>query len=236
MTVRQLTLNDYRDLVSRLPRPTAEQMDALAWFFSQAHSWYKRLPLLLPAGKVCFFLNPSAGTEREGARMVERTEQGFHYSWIPTRLYRERFGHLSFCLEGGDDWRQGPSDDALAIFDAGTTLVYRLPKEAILAGTTRFSAIVHPVALQYWDLMARQTPPAEWPEECGGTKALHAIIERCRALVQDPSLAKEPAGEEMYRIRDTVLYELLEPERRRQHRAMVEAMTRAVEILASRPG
>ena len=95
-----LTVDEYRSLVQVLPVPTTSQRDAFAAFVSQAHSWYKHIPPAPPCCPFYFFLDPSAGMQREvtsggSVRSIVREERGFHYSWIPTKEYRARFGHLA---------------------------------------------------------------------------------------------------------------------------------------------
>jgi len=46
--VNTLTLEEYRALVSDLPRPTSQQIYNFVEFVASAHSWYKRLPYFLP--------------------------------------------------------------------------------------------------------------------------------------------------------------------------------------------
>lgn len=94
-----LTLSEYRSLVVTLPPPTDQQKDNFSKFVSQAHSWYKHLPLCLPGVKFHFFIDSSAGCERAVTftgkiKLTPRAKQGFHYSWIPTNEYRRNFGYL----------------------------------------------------------------------------------------------------------------------------------------------
>lgn len=89
-----------------------------------------------------------------------------------------------------------------------------------------------------WLGMVRVKTRLNWPEESGGVEAVNKILDRCRVLEEDPSRIE-------YVNRDTIdwiqnpglafvdypLYQLLAPERQRQHTGMVAAMTRVVELV-----
>lgn len=101
-------LTHSRALVASLPRPSGQQIDNFVEFVSEAHSWYKHLPLLPPGVPFRFFIDPTSGFDRVvGAggrvRQVERTEQSqkFHYTWMTTADYRTRFGHLAYDAQAG---------------------------------------------------------------------------------------------------------------------------------------
>src|SRR5262245_37733059 len=100
------TLHRYRVLVASLPMPTLVQMQQFAGHVAGAHSWYKHLPLLPPGAPLQFFLDPAAGMQLiagSGGRVdaTPRTNRGFHYSWLPTAEYRDRFGYLAFSRSSG---------------------------------------------------------------------------------------------------------------------------------------
>lgn len=78
----------YISLIGMLARPTDEQFENFAQFVSNAHSWYKKLPLLTGWSFVVF-LNPVAGAGHE-------TSERLHYSWKTTKEYREKFGFLDY--------------------------------------------------------------------------------------------------------------------------------------------
>src|SRR5689334_22083945 len=99
MATSVCSLPEYRRIVSALPRPSAEQVKDFVGFVSGAHSWYKHLPLLPPRTPFFFFLDPLSGYDlvhrRDGSVVhEERTENSrpFHYTWMLTSTYRERFG------------------------------------------------------------------------------------------------------------------------------------------------
>ena len=64
----KLTLREYRELISDLPRPTEEQMLNFAQFVSGAHSWYKQLPIVPNSGRERGAL--LSALRREGAAAV----------------------------------------------------------------------------------------------------------------------------------------------------------------------
>lgn len=94
----------YRQLVSDLQRPTEQQTAAFVKFVAGAHSWYKHLPQLAPGSPFIFFLNPDAGKQCIGTQtgetaFVDRVEgdgSEFHYTWMPTATYREKFGDWDY--------------------------------------------------------------------------------------------------------------------------------------------
>src|SRR5690349_8829634 len=100
------TMAAYAELVRPLPPPTQQQMQAFADFVSNAHSWYKHLLPLPPGVPMQFFLDPAAGLQLSvlpdgSVTAGPRAKPGFHYSWLPTADYRERFGHLAFSRDMG---------------------------------------------------------------------------------------------------------------------------------------
>jgi hypothetical protein len=247
-----LSLPEYSELVADLPAPTQEQMQAFAEFVSEAHSWYKHLPLLPPGRPFQFFLDPSAGLQRVGTldgriRAVVREERGFHYSWLPTREYRDRFGYLAFSQSSGtsvalvapDGNQLIGSDDASAVHDPGTGRLLHLPGEALEAGQAWLSGIVHTSGSDHriWQRVLAGRGEIDWPEESGGRAAFSGIVERCRELGEDPSrIARRKPGPFEPGLRnlsavDFPLYQLLARERSRQQRHMVRAMERVARLV-----
>ena len=92
-------LERYRRVVTNLARPSDEHVENFVQFVSEAHSWYKHLPLLPPGIRFTFFMDPFVGFDRLYSgpgrpTFVERTEESprFHYTWMTTAEYRSRFG------------------------------------------------------------------------------------------------------------------------------------------------
>lgn len=252
MTSR-LSLDRYRHLCRQLPTPTAEHMSNFAEFVSEAHSWYKHLPLRPPGVAVRLFLDPSAGMQRTmdesgEVGVEERLKTGFHYSWIPTKEYRDRFGYLAFSLQGAPTAADASnsanikvsSDDEPVIYDPGSHRLVDLPSEIVLAGTAHINAFVHRGASQQL-LRFYQWPEAVvWPEESGGEETAEKIRARVAILGADITrIERLPAddprvkGDIALQFMDYPLYELTVPERERQLRGMVEAMLRIQMILAA---
>ena len=106
--VPALSLQDYQCLIreAEIPAPTDEQIANFVEFVCGAKSWYKHLPLVLPGESMYFFIDACAGLDRillaDGrVTFLQRSESlRFHYTWMPTSEYRERFGGLSFACAG----------------------------------------------------------------------------------------------------------------------------------------
>lgn len=229
-----LSLDDYRALVSKLPSPTEEQMRAFATFVCGAHSWYKHLPMYPPGRPFQFFLDPGSGMDlnfNDGrVEATPRLVKGFHYSWIPTSQYRERFGHLAFSRPGGttvyrqtsDGTATAVSDDVPSVYDAETQSLRRIPQEVLGAGRAWVSGLVHSASANPSLLLmfANKNARAAWPEESGGQPALMSLLARCESI----KAAQKEGG--WRSDDDEELTRLLEPERKRQHDGMVDAMLR----------
>lgn len=254
-----LSLDQYRALVAALPDPTREQMVAFAKYLASAHSWYKALPSRLTAAPLHVFLDPAAGMElvrRPDGSMESRirAERGFHYSWLPTREHRERFGHWAFSRSGGTavalvspdgTSRVGADDDAPMVFDPSTWTRSAIPRDVTQAGAAVISAIIHPHAagcVKVWHEIAMDDG-FELPEESGGREATRAARARCRQLLEHPDTIEigdrdDPRreGDLMSIQSDLPLHVLLRDERRRQHGELVRAMERVLALVRSSGG
>jgi hypothetical protein len=248
-----LSLAAYRSMCETLPLPTEEQMDAFALFVSDAHSWYKHLSLFPPGVAFRFFLDPSAGMQRiitaDGhVNVEERTERGFHYSWIPTAEYRKKYGYMAFSQSNGTRAADASNSKRVKVSSDGVPEVYdprrqalvRLPGEVVVAGTALITGLVHvggSQSLRYW---FHWLDRVEWPEESGGQETLTKIYERCELLARDPGqTSRLSAGDPRLReevnllFADYPLYELVLPERKRQLASMVAAMRRICTLVWS---
>ena len=220
-------------------------MVAFAKFVCGAHSWYKHLPYYPPGKPLLFFVDPAAGMDltfhTDRVEATPRLERGFHYSWIPTHEYREKFGHLAFSRTSGttvyrvaaDCTVLAPGDDVPAIYDPVARSLRRLPAEVVAAGVAMVSGIVHPAStdpqlvLQFANERAR----AAWPEESGGLTTLLELLDYCRGRREQ----LRRSGSLNWEVSDEQLMRLLAPERMRQHEGMVAAMTRVVELARAEP-
>jgi hypothetical protein len=257
-----LSLEQYLALLDGVPTPTREQRENFVEYVSHAHSWYKHLPLYLPGCPFYFFLDKYAGCDRvrggDGrAVMVERTEQGFHYSDIPTQSYRARLGCLAYSCDAGTTVvfaGRGPATvprDKTAAVPRDDAVMCRLPPEILEAGVVELTGVIHACSLgmtRLWDMGPRTTPDqVAWPEESGGKRTVEKIFERCRQF-RDPNFErmtiKNLSIEDLFKTHpdlaqhtvfvDPVLCELVEPERRRQRTEMLKAIDRVCEVVESR--
>src|SRR5205085_959036 len=197
-----LSLSEYRTLARSLPRPTQLQVREFAKYVAGAHSWYKHLRLLPASVPLQFFLDPAAGMQRTRAAdgsvtVAFRHERGFHYSWLPTREYQERFGYLAFSKSGGtsvavlnaDGGRLVPSDDAPCVYDPAARALYLVPEETLTAGRAYVSGIIHEAgASKYlWqNVLARVDRFDEVLERIDGLELGKRILDRCSVLKSDP--------------------------------------------------
>ena len=249
----RLTLPEYRILVKSLPRPTLSQMQQFAVFVSNAHSWYKYLPYLSPGLPFYFFLDPAAGMQlavspQDSVDAIHRSEGGFHYSWLPTDENRNRFGYLAYSRITGTDFSSRSddgtwlisSDVGSRIHDRASHRLFQLPTQVRRVDRAFVSAVAHTGGTDYrsWMGMVRMNTPLDWPEESGGVETVRKILDRCRVLEKDPSRkeylkpeAVDPNEDIYARTVDYPLYQLLDPERKRQHAGMVSAMKRVIELV-----
>jgi hypothetical protein len=78
--------SQYINLVRELPPPTDEQIALFATYVSEAHSWYKHLPVSARV-PFYFYLDPNAG--RSYYKII-------HYTAQPIEEYRRRFGFWTY--------------------------------------------------------------------------------------------------------------------------------------------
>jgi hypothetical protein len=226
------TLSDYRALIGSLPRPSEQQIDHYVKFVAEAHSWYKHLPLLPPGVRFYFFVDPWAGQLRieSRGRLTHRERKDddefkFHYTWMTTRVYQERFGHLEYTATGGGmttmyfghrGTSEGP--DAPVVAMEGRAL--RMPSEIAQAGSVLLTAVIHPGTAErwVWRLFLPMWNERQWPRETGGECVLNEI-RTIRAQVDRP-----------YERIDADLERLLKPERERLHAEMGMAIRRMLDI------
>ena len=245
-----LSLPQYVELLAGVPLPTEQQKQNFIEYVSHAHSWYKHLPLYPPGAPIYFFIDKYAACDRfvsrDGTAIVkERPAQGFHYSDYSTAEYRDLFGHLTYCCCYGRkviSLSRGPiviPRDDLAAVPGEDARMYRLPPEIINASVTHVTAAIHTYSalFSYWhEIGLKDYQQVEWPEESGGKTGLDKIISRSQKLFEQPSeivtlnidlpAARKPA------VVDSVLYELLNPERTRQYAEMMKAINRVCDLIA----
>jgi hypothetical protein len=251
-----LTLEEYRSLVSDLPRPTSQQICNFVEFVASAHSWYKRLPHFLPGIEFHFYLDAAAGCDRSISwlgklKVTPRAKHGFHHSWIPTSEYLERFGYLAYsCQAGGGftDVKLGGrivSSDAIPTVRGLNGRPYALPTEVVDAGTVRLTAVfdTRTASPGLWDIPtgnADQAKKRTWPAESGGQATLEKILTRGRERRESkPADRHSPTvlySENVDHWVDAEFYALMLPEQKRQRREAVEAMKRVCSVVYDTPG
>jgi hypothetical protein len=244
-----VSLRAYVEWLDGEPLPTPEQCERFADYVSHVWSWYKGSPYP-PGYPVSFFLNRYAGWAREHGtpRVWERRVRGANRSEIPTDVYRAAFGCLDYSRQADraplvTARHVAPSRGWRGRSPGVGELAYGVPSEILVAGTTRVTAVVHVLSAAnfwVWDEGRRPTP-LQWPESSGGLETLKRILERHREsqqpaftrhwLTSDLSRPPYPSAADHIGFVDPVLHELLLPERNRQQREMIQAMTRVCDIV-----
>lgn len=159
----EMDLDAYRHWIRWGPKPTPAQIEAFADYVAGARSWYKHLPLTRPGVPIQFYIDLHAGMDRlvlatGEVRLRERTHEtgAFHYSWMPTAEYRERFGCLAFsCVKGSPLFTDEYLDGEPILVDYNCLFpelrisrdkALAPPKAVLDAGRCDMTALVHPRA------------------------------------------------------------------------------------------
>lgn len=154
-----ISLKNYRDIFTAYSRPSDMQIDGFVKYVSASHSWYKHLPLKDPGATFTFFLDPHAGMDRlvydDGHILFrDRNSQSetFHYNQLPTKAYRNKYGHLNFSCERGTsiigcvDTELGvamlDNNHILPILVIGQTIMLP-PIEILKAGSINLTRTIH---------------------------------------------------------------------------------------------
>ncbi|MCA8962163.1 MAG: hypothetical protein KDC38_16670 [Planctomycetes bacterium] len=193
-------------------------------FAANAHSWYKHLPPVETA-PFCFYLDPSAGMElwRNAEGEVEARPRDpanrFHYTWMPTDVYRRRFSALEFDTDRGSRFIIGRQEGAIFVGPTGRPL----PAEIMDAGEVGWNAVVHRrAATTWWWRWQLGDSFGPWPDESGGDRVIEEIAELIRAT---------PKTRECDEALDPEIRRLVLPEQRRQKRLAEEAIARVVALV-----
>lgn len=251
VVARRLSLGEYVSLLQNCERPTAEQIQAFVGFVCSAHSWYKHLPLHPPGLPFHFFAHPWAGmdivllADRRIAVQERIGEHRFHYSWMPTTQYRERFGCISYHTSGGSSFFLGegiivnPRSPGPMLFTSDGAVA--LPDEVLEAGRVLCTGVIHPYAdlPVYWTWhKAGPWREAEWPEEYGGEQLKQRIIHRIEHPEDNqlavPASEMKRAGTHLRPYRwfgHGKLCDILTSERKRQTDAMRDAILRVCDLV-----
>lgn len=167
-TLPRLALDQYCDLLARLPMPIDDQIEAFVDYVCYAENWCKVLPDQAPGEKFYFFLDPQAGRDRvlgfEGRTYFSsRTElsspvAGLERPWYATDEYRNRFGYLAYACAAGDEvftWVDYnptglPGDEEIFLLDnnrrealiwADEHQACQLPLDVIATASLRFNRV-----------------------------------------------------------------------------------------------
>jgi hypothetical protein len=147
----QLTLSalsgdwvDYARELRQAPRVTGVQIAKFVRWAASAHSWYKHLPLQ-DAAVFSFVLDLTVGMRRTPEGFVDQHEGDArtHYSWLPTRAYREAFGLLTYrdALPAFQpNAASGPRSVSIQTADARRVWV---PSHLVEVGSCRITAACH---------------------------------------------------------------------------------------------
>lgn len=166
----------YRELIARLPIPTAEQTENFVEYMVGARSWYKHLPRDPPGAPFVVFLDPNAGRavihtadgRPEYRDRVDERER-FHYTWMPTDEYLAKFGHWHYATEQGTQFVVGlPGIDqaqahgrCLAQVTTEDGASIDVSPKVLAAGTVHLTAYLHEGFAAYLDDRgARLTDPS----------------------------------------------------------------------------
>ena len=177
----EMDLDAYRGWIADVEPPTDAQIAAFADYVAGARSWYKHLPLTPPGKLFQFYIDPHAGVDRLVNRSGEvhlrmRTEQTtpFHYSWMTTAEYRERFGRLAFsCAAGSALFMDDQMGDPDLRIDNNCTLSAALQPDDAAYEPVLVDSTCHQPALQTSCLIANG-PPKEVLE--AGVCSLTALV------------------------------------------------------------
>ena len=152
MTVCALS-RDWVEYVRALraePKLTGVQIAKFVRWAASAHSWYKHLPLQ-DAAIFSFVLDLTVGMKRTPSGFIEQYEGDArtHYSWLPTRAYREAFGLLTYrdmlpAFQPG--CAVGPRSVSVQGVDARRVWV---PSHMVEVGSCRITAACHGRAEAY---------------------------------------------------------------------------------------
>lgn len=186
---------DYSKVMKQLPRPTEEQTNQFAEFVSDAHSWYKHLPVY-PGSPFYFYLDPNAGRSMVhlptgGVTFVDITEESrpLHDTWQPTQTYRNRFGFWDYYASYGTFFlfceKEGVVDtrgsvgvdkaDKKSRRRTGPVILapevgwLEVPDTLLDAGEVLLTSLVHPHRnfLAYWaPLPGGETEIVSFPDLC----------------------------------------------------------------------
>jgi len=218
------SLTDYRRAIANLPRASSEQIDNFVHYYSDAHSWYKHMPLLPPGVNFRFYVDPFSGCETVlqtvgGRIQEERTETE------KSRNHQRKYGYLDASPRG---------------VVLGTPDGYcRIPRVLIEVGTVELTGVLHSLTSHIWTwkiflprLIANGVDEAarRWPAESGGEDTFREIVEVCSRYTEE-ELLDQNASHGQWGQPNSDLEALLRPERQRMQGEMTQAINRMLDMV-----
>ena len=140
-----------------IPIPSDWQTTRFAEFFIQAHSWYKKLPILPPGEQVVFYLSPAAGMywEPSQGQYLEVTESNrMTPGAYTTEQWREYFGHWAYSM------RVDRRETVMIQADQYGTRT-ALPQPLVAECSCDVTAFIHPRASEVTRLITRRARVAK---------------------------------------------------------------------------
>merc|ERR1719456_1585883 len=141
-------MSEWRRYAAQLALPSLEQMLNMVHRSAGAHSYYKHLNLGRSA-RFSFHISKVAGMRRNNGHgstkwidYVRGDGTEFHYTWTPTKQYRERFGQLVADDDRPNDPRRPAPERSVRLFDEADEIT-PLPRYILESATSLCSALVH---------------------------------------------------------------------------------------------
>lgn len=237
----QMDSDAYRALTGAVAAPTDSQIEAFADYVASVHSWYKHLPLQPPGVDFHFYIDPNAGMDQlvhvSGEVTVRaRTPdtESFHYGWMTTADYRERFGCLAFsCAAGSSVFGTDLVGEETVLVDSNTLhpvlqvsrdSTMRPPKQILEMGTCSLTALVHPRATGSLVAMRLAAPMRKHRVMPAVKDEIWDTINGLWDRQQDRAADEEGRIEAMAANPEWVA--LVQQQRARHRQAMIDAMRR----------
>lgn len=237
----EMDIDAYRLLVSDVAPPTDSQIEAFADYVAAAHSWYKHLPMQPPGVDFHFYIDPNAGMDHLVHASGEVTvrartpdTESFHYSWMTTADYRERFGCLAFsCAAGSSVFGTDLVGEETVLVDSNTLhpmlqvdrdSTMRPPKQILETGTCSLTALVHPRATASVVAMRLTSQMRKPPVAPAVKDVIWDVIKGLWDRQQDRVVDDEDRVETMAANPEWEV--LIQQQRARHRQVMIEAMRR----------
>lgn len=237
----EMDIDAYRALTGAVAAPTDSQIEAFADYVASVHSWYKHLPLQPPGVDFHFYIDPNAGMDQlvhvSGEVTVRaRTPDtdSFHYGWMTTADYRERFGCLAFsCAAGPSVFGTDLVGEETVLVDGNTLhpvlqvsrdYTMRPPKQILDAGACSLTALVHPRATGRLVAMRLAAPMRKHRVMPAVKDEIWDAIKGLWGRQQDRTADEEGRIEAMAANPEWAA--LVQQQRARHRQAMIDAMRR----------